>query len=368
MRILYIITSLEGGGAQNLLIDVCKVLKENHKITIAYLLDLQAYEKQLQDMGIETIFVDSKKMGVLRAISKVRNIIKEYKIDLVHTHLPAADTIGRIAGILTPGLRIVSTIHGEDEWKKSGKLQFRILRLFNRLSINLFKRVELISVSNSAKEYCIKYEKIARNKITVIYNFVDFGNPVKSDSEYVAAQREPGQFVMINVARLEPEKAHLLLLEAIKKLCEKNKNVLLHILGVGKEQANIEAFIAGNNLSAHVKLWGYRKNIYDYIKDADLFILSSYCEGQSIALLESFYCGTPVLASGISANSEILQGGENGVLFKTGDPEDLAEKVIKIMDGEYDTDAMVKHADTFCRQLSIERHIEKLEQVYHKKD
>jgi glycosyltransferase involved in cell wall biosynthesis len=362
VNILYIITSLEGGGAQNLLVDLCGAIKEKHNITVAYLKNFVTYEPPLKEMGINTILVDMDKLGFMATVRELRKLIKTEQIDIVHTHLPSADTVGRIAGIFSKAGKVITTIHNEDQWKSEKNLKSRALLMFNRFTVNRFKRVSLISVSQSVKDYCVKMDRIKADKITVVYNFIQVKNIAKRSADFVPMVWEEGTFVLIIVARLEPNKGHMLLLNALKRI-PPEKKVALMIFGTGSEQEKIEQFIEQNQMS-QAKMMGFKPNIYDYIRAADCFILPSQNEGQSIAILESFYCKTPVLASDISANRELLDGGKNGVLFKLADAEDLAAKITALANGEYNTEQLTANAYDFCKSLSIERHLNKLEAIY----
>jgi glycosyltransferase involved in cell wall biosynthesis len=362
MNILYVITSLEGGGAQKLLVDLCGALKEKHQITVAFLKNSVTYEPELKAMGIPPVLVDIDKLGFMKTVRALRKLIISKHIDIVHTHLPSADTVGRIAGLRSKAGKVISSIHNEDQWKSEKTLKTRALLLFNRITVNRFKRVSLISVSQSVKDYCVKMDRIRADKITVIYNFMRVQELEKRSADFVPLAWQKDSYVLIIVARLEPNKGHLLLLNALKRIPE-DKKVALMILGTGSEQEKIEQFIDENRMS-QVKMLGFRPNIYDYIRAADCFVLPSQNEGQSVAVLESYYCKTPVLASDISANRELLQGGKNGVLFKLDDAEDLAAKITALVDGKYDTQQLTANASAFCQTLSIERHLAKLEAIY----
>ena len=365
-KILYVITALGVGGAENLLVDVCSVLKDNNEITVVFLNDLRDYEKQLVDMGIDVIFLDLKNLGFLRCVSELKRILRERKIQIVHTHLPAADTVGRAAVLFIPEVEIISTIHNSDTWKKSYNPKYMLLKAFNFFTVNFFRKVRLIAVSESVKKYCEKYEHISKKKITVIYNFIDYSNSLKSDSDFTPIPRGDS-FKLLTVARLEPDKGHIFLLRALEELKKKNINVFLTVLGEGSLRGALEKFATEHNLSDNVTFPGNKKNVYDYLKDTNLFVLPSLNEGQSIAVLEAFYCRTPVLTSDIPANSELLHGGEYGVLFESENESDLANKIFAIIKGEYDfdgADGITKRAYEFCSERSKQNHITELEEFY----
>ena len=366
MKILYVITSLEGGGAQNLLIDVCAKLNNNNEITVVVLRDLKTYESQLKALGIEVILVDIEKKGPLKSIFMLRDIIKQKNIDILHTHLLAADSIGRLAGLLCFGkFKIISSMHREDPWREEKKFAYSLLKLFNRITVNCFKRVQLISVSNSVKAHCIKYEGIKDKKISVLYNFINYENAVKNDPDFIPDEKTDDDFIIVTAARLEHGKGHITILNALKKLSEeqKSKNIHLNILGTGTIKEELFSFADKNNIK-NINFLGFKTNIYDYLSQADLFILASECEGQSIAILEAFYCSVPVLASSIPANAELLCNGENGVLFELNNADDLNGKIDSFVKGKIESDKLTKKARDFCLTLTVENHVNGLIAIY----
>ncbi len=356
MDILYVITALGVGGAEQLLVDVCKQLKNDNRITVAYLYDLTDLKYRLVDMGIDVVFLDLRRNGFLKTVMSIKKIVKVKGIDVVHTHLPAADTVGRLAGLLSKRVKVLSTIHCCDDWKESNRLQYRLLRLYNRITVNWFKRVKLIAVGKAVSDFCIQKESIKPNKITVIYNFIDYEAEGKTNKDFAFPfSRE--KYILIIAARLEAQKEHKLLFQAVKNIVARGEipNLLLIVLGDGSLKGELEALADDN-----IKLLGIKKNIYDYLRCSNLFVLPSHTEGFGLATIEAFYCKTPVLASDIAPNRETLADGERGVLFKSGSLEDLEKKIIAIYNGEYDFNSMSKKASEFVKSHNVNDYIKQM--------
>jgi len=363
MKILYVITSLDGGGAQNLLVDVCAALKKNNEITVVFLRNLKTYEQQLIKLGIDVVFLDIEKLGSFLCIFRLKKIITQKNINILHTHLLAADSIGRLAGLLSFGkFKIISTMHRDDLWRKEKKMSYALIKLFNRFTVNCLKKVELIAVSNSVKEHCVKYEGINSNKISVIYNFINCENAIKNSVDFTPMYKTDNDFFIVTAARLEPEKRQLDILKALSGV-NTSKKIHLNILGTGGMADELFRFVSDNNIK-NVNFLGFKTNLYDYYSQADLFILASDSEGQSIAILEAFHCSVPVLASSITANSELLRNGCRGVLFEVGDIQDLSQKITDFADGKVDIEKIKGNAKEFCDSLTVENHVNKLMEIY----
>ncbi len=139
---------------------------------------------------------------------------------------------------------------------------------------------------------------------------------------------------LISMGRLTTQKDFLTILKAVKIL--KNKNIELVILGKGEEEKKLEKFIDQNNLNNKVKLLGYKTNPFPYIKQADIFLLSSIFEGSPNVLVEALYLKKYIISTDCPTGpSEILSNGKYGQLVKIGDFKSIAKAIIKYKKNNY---------------------------------
>jgi len=121
---------------------------------------------------------------------------------------------------------------------------------------------------------------------------------------------------IVSIGRLVSQKDHITILKALNLIKEK-KNFKFCIIGKGIEYNNLQKYIISNNLRNKVKLIGYKKNIYPFLKKADIFILSSLYEGLPNTLLEAVSTGIPIISSNCKTGPrEILNKKKYGKLFK----------------------------------------------------
>ena len=133
---------------------------------------------------------------------------------------------------------------------------------------------------------------------------------------------------IINIARFTDQKDHLTLLKAINYL-KKNIKIKLILVGRGPYEKKIRNFIYENHLEKIIKIINYTENPYHYLKQSNLFILSSRFEGLPNVLLEALVLRKFVISSNCKTGPrEILLGNKGGLLFKTGNYKDLAKKII----------------------------------------
>ena len=131
----------------------------------------------------------------------------------------------------------------------------------------------------------------------------------------------------INIGRMTDQKDQILILKAFNEI--KNKlDFKLIILGKGKNKQSLQNYIKYKNLSKRVKIIGYKKNPYPYIKKADVFILSSKFEGLPNVLLESQYLKKIIISTNCPTGPrEILLNGKAGFLFNVGNVKELQKKI-----------------------------------------
>lgn len=367
MRILNVITALGVGGAENMLIDVCRELKlRGHEQRVIYLRPPEDYVESFRNEGIEVNCIGEGKSFV-SSVLEIRRQIKAFSPDVVHTHLPAADTIARMAALFHGKSQLFTTIHNADRWKESKKLSHRLLRAFNRFTVNCFSRVHLIACSNSVREYCIRLEKILPKKIETIENFVDFDTSAKR-SEHLTKEDlgfQKDDFVVISIGRLTEQKRQIHILEATNKLIKQDvTNIGVIILGEGEERKNLQEYIDEHGLTDFIKLLGAKPNVYDYMDIADVCVFSSEYEGFSITLLEAMLNEVPIICTDIPSFRDIIEDGKNGVLYPFGNTEALTEKMRTAKAGEYDLTALAENAKRRISHNNRTEYVDKLLAAY----
>ena len=185
-----------------------------------------------------------------------------------------------------------------------------------------YKKADLIICNSARAAYDLK-RKISLN-VKYIYNPT---YDKKKFLKYKKKSSNPNKYI-INVARFEKQKDHLTLLKSFKKIhTETNYNLIL--IGYGSEEPMIRKYIKKYYLEKYVKIIKTSQNVLQYIKDAELFILTSLYEGLPNVLIESIALGTPVISSDCNSGPrEILLNGKGGDLFKKEDYNILSKKIM----------------------------------------
>jgi len=133
---------------------------------------------------------------------------------------------------------------------------------------------------------------------------------------------------LINVGRLTDQKDQILLLKAIN-LIKSKLNVYLVIIGKGQNYKKLKKYIYDNSLHNQVKLLGYKKNPFQYIKQSDIFLLSSRYEGSPNVLVEALILKKYIISTDCPTGpKEILKNGKYGKIFKVGDYRMLSKLLL----------------------------------------
>ena len=200
---------------------------------------------------------------------------------------------------------------------------------------------------------------VGPNKITVIYNGVDFTPSSLSREEARKQVGIPGN-IILSSGRLVPWKGFKMLVKIMPKLLEINQFFRLVIVGDGPDRKSLEAMIRNMNLDKKVYLVG-RKSKEDlaiYLAASDMFVLNSGYEGFSHQILEAMVAGLPVIASAIGGNKEIVSQGENGFLVRYNDEFNLIEAIKGLWQSpELCKDLSEKGKET-AKKFSVERMVE----------
>jgi glycosyltransferase involved in cell wall biosynthesis len=136
--------------------------------------------------------------------------------------------------------------------------------------------------------------------------------------------------VIIFTGRLVPEKGIWTLIKALEKIKPEFKCM---ILGKGTEEKRIIAYLSGKKLQDKIRLVGFQKDCYPYLKQADIFIsLSKHTEGLPLSLLEAMNMGCACLVSNIPGHSDIISNNKNGILVNANNQPEIVNSIIRLLE------------------------------------
>ena len=161
---------------------------------------------------------------------------------------------------------------------------------------------------------------------------------------------------IINIGRMTEQKDQILLLKSIN-LIKDIINVYLIIIGKGKEYNSLKKFIKEHNLKNNIKILGYKKNPFPYIKSSDIFVLSSKYEGSPNVLVEALILKKFIISTDCPTGpKEILKNGKYGKLFKVGDHKKLSQLIISHKKNKIKKRINYKHLDIYKKEINCEKY------------
>lgn len=172
------------------------------------------------------------------------------------------------------------------------------------------------------------------------------------DGGVASCNKHSGSFVFCLASRLVVDKGVGEAIKAFQKLQKdgrlSKRNIQLAIYGDGPDRQAFQQ-LASNN--AAIKFYGHQENAIERVRSADVFILPSYQEGLSIALLEATMLGKAIIASNVDSNPEIVTDGKTGLLVRVRDIESLRAAMHKLA-----TDDMLRHSLEIAARRNYEEH------------
>jgi glycosyltransferase involved in cell wall biosynthesis len=351
--IAQIVLSLNFGGLEYLAIDLSDQLEKrgihSHIISLTngVLID------EANQRGIETMALDKKEGFQLSTVFRIRKILKDRGVNLVHTHNLSPLVHGTLAAALT-GTPTVNTRHGPDPQSTYGFIW------------NMNDTI--VAVSDHARRELVKYNHVNPEKIRVILNGIDlspYSTPDPTTNLLRAEFQIPSDTKIVgNFSRLEPEKDHKTLLRAFRILMDRGVNARLVIAGGGKLESELKQLTEDLNLTRDVHFLGFRKGIPDLLRCLDLYVVSSTLEGLSLSLLQAMAAGLPVVATNTGGNPEVVVEGETGYIVECGDPAALATAVVRVLDPEVGEPMGRKAKDNAHRLFGLDRMVESYVSLY----
>jgi glycosyltransferase involved in cell wall biosynthesis len=241
---------------------------------------------------------------------------------IVHSNWSLSGLAGAAAALLIRRPSIV-TLRGADLNRAESKWLDRII-----LHIVIKLNHRIVCVSRSQREWLLKEFPDAGDKILHIANgvFIPAGSEARK-SEHNS------ELKLVSVGSLIKRKGHALIIQTIASL-PADSGITLTIVGEGPDHAMLDDLIAGLDLSSRVTLLGRvaPDRIQEILARHDAFVLCSYSEGRSNALLEAMATAMPIIATDIPGTNELIDDGSNGILIPCDDNEALGNALLRIRD------------------------------------
>ncbi|MEW5803974.1 MAG: glycosyltransferase [bacterium] len=249
----------------------------------------------------------------LVAACRLARILGRFSPDIAHAHDAHAHTL----------LLLATVFNGKPRLVVSRRVDFSITRSpWSRWKYLNPRLDKIITVSQGIKNVLI-HDGLPENRISVVHSGVAVTQrPRTTEASLEVRQRLPipaGAKIVGCVANFAGHKDHRTLLRVFQALAEKERDVYLLLVGDGPLYAEIRAESQKIPCADRIVFTGYQEDVYPYLMNFDVFILTSYLEGLCTSLIDSLVCQVPIVASRTGGIPEVVRDGENGFLVDVGD-------------------------------------------------
>lgn len=332
MKVLYLLNFAGKAGTERYVETLVKYLSEDGRVEPYF-----AYNEggllveRLEAMGVPTKQLTMRSRFDFKAAKELAKLCREWDIDLIHCHYLRENYIAMLAKNYNKKIRVVYTNHFVIP-------NDAVTRLSNRM---LDKRQDqMIAVCNKGKDQ-LMINGWDGDHIQVIFNAVDMeawaGDRISSTLRAELGIPED-RFVMLCGSRFAEDKGHKYLINSVKRLTELSAVPFTLVLaGEGPLLEQTKEQVKEYNLTEEqVKFIGFRKDVKNLYKAADLYINSSQHEALSFAIVEAMAAGLPVIATDMGGNSDIVNDEAGcGLLVEYDNPDSMAG-AMKVMMEEPD--------------------------------
>lgn len=337
MKILYVITKSNWGGAQRHVFDLATTMKEKgHEIFVAVGGE-GLLKKRLEEAGIYTYSIGGLGRDVsigkdAGSFKEIFSVIRNKRPDVLHLHSPKAAGLGALAGRLLRVKKIIYTVHGWT-WNESRPLFARAsIVIFSWLTMLLAHTVIIISKKDLEQASRLPFVK---NKLTLIplgiktpvFMSVDGAKQTLARSIGLELTEFNKRVVIGTIAELHQNKALDNLVNAMAQVSAEHPEAILVIIGDGEEKAALHMLIKEKKLESSVFLIGYMENASEYLKAFSMFVLPSVKEGLPYVILEAGSAPLPVIATTVGGIPDIVEDMRSGILIQPRNSRELAHAI-----------------------------------------
>lgn len=349
MVIAHVIDSLEVGGAEMVVVALCRAhAAAGHHVEVHCLTMAGPLASDLEEQGIPVYAHASARHSALRSAWKLFRAFRQSRPDVVHCHNKTATICAAAAARLTRAA-IVSTRHGMGPQP----FRFRTELKFWITAAMLCDRV--VTVCDAARRNMAAGVRIAASKVVTIRNGASpprigiDGDDIDGEGigrSEVAAK--PG-FTLITVGRLARAKDFATLLRAVAVAREAVPDLHLWIVGAGEEGPALRQLCEKLALESIVRFWGERRDVGNWLRAADVFVLSSTSEGLPISMLEAMAAGLPAIVTDVGALPELVTLSGAGTVVPARSVDGLARAIVDLANRRSELAALGERASACYR-------------------
>ncbi len=337
MKILYLITKSNWGGAQRHVFDLATAMRDKgHDVAVALGGD-GTLRTKLEAAGIYTHSIATLGRDISTgkdagSLKEILSIIRHRKPDILHMHSPKAAGLGSVAGRLLRVKSILHTVHGWPFNEDRPIHQKALILFFSWLTMKFSHTTVLLSEREYSQAQNFPWVK---GKLKLIPLGIKSPTFISVDGAKQTIAKHIGmtvtdynkKIIIGTIAELHPNKGLSYLINAFSIVAAEYPQTVLVIIGDGQELSLLHMLIKEKKLEQNVFLAGYVDHAAEYLKAFNVFVMSSLKEGLPYAILEAGSASLPVVATTVGGIPEIVEDMKSGVLVQPKNTRELAHAI-----------------------------------------
>ena len=331
IRIVHLATRLIYAGMGQVIAHLLRGLpRHTYETELWCLEEADSLGRRLKADGHTVVELDRRWRRDFRLILRIARRLRENKIRILHCHDELSWFYGTLASLLSPGTRVIVTMHGRRPAILRRHLnEQRILALATR---------RIISVSAYLQQQLMDELRLEGEKVTTIYNGIPIPDRSLESADRIRARQQlnlpENGLVVGSAGRLAEVKNYPLLIEAASDLAPEIPGLKIVLIGEGPCREQLLRQVAHLGLESTVKFTGMIRNVPDVLSALDIYACTSDYEGISLSILEAMAAERPVIATAVGGNTEIIRHNETGFLIGKGNRNALGRAVRELYHDE----------------------------------
>lgn len=344
MRVMQLTTDLRFGGAERVVLELARGLKDRGaQCAVAGLTEGGESPARtralLERCGVEVYSAGIERRQMVWRLAGLRRFVAAWRPDVLHCHLFHGNVAGALLRLAGLRRRLIWTYHSAPH-RPHRNAFYRLLAGLPDCHVYVSQAVQGLRHAVAGRA----------SRELVIYNGIEM-------APFLAVEPQGGP-VFGAMGRLDPGKGFDVLVRAFSRLCRADDEVALKIAGEGPERSALEDLIRQEGLAHRAALVGFVRNVPEFLSRVNTFVHPSHGEGFGLALLEAMAAGLPCIASRVGSLPEI--GGDFVHWVRPGDVEQLCAQMRRLRRAPYSMDDVARQRSAvsrFSRQAMTEGYL-----------
>ena len=330
----------------------------------------------LEEYGVEAVLLPEMKrkpnfFSDRKALNRIKEIIREFKPDIVHTHASKAGALGRKAALDMRVPVVVHTFHGHVFHSYFGKVKTELYKFIERKLAT--KSTGIIAISDLQKNELVNIHRVAKeSKVNVIplgFDLQKFNTDLQEKRKIVRERYnlENDQIAIAIIGRLAPIKNHHLFLEIVDIVQkESDKKLVFFIVGDGELRDEIAQKVSDlTTKGVDIRMTSWIKDITQFNAGMDVISLTSNNEGTPVSIIEAQASQLPVISTNVGGVGNVMMDNDTGFIVPKNNARIFADKLLVLIENEALRMDMGKKGWEFVKErFHFERLVRDMENYY----